>query len=63
MTPSEILKRECEEITGGLKAGQLAEIRGWLVGHGVHIPDMQADTVELTLTKPDLPPLARRVLR
>lgn len=53
---------ECTQITGGPQAGQLAEIRGWLVGQGVHVPDMQADTVELTLKKPDLPPAARRVL-
>lgn len=54
--------RECEAITGGLQSGQLAEIRGWLVGHGVHIPDMQAETVEITLRRPNLPPPARRVL-
>lgn len=54
--------RECQAVTGGLQPGQLAEIRGWLVGQGVHIPDMQAETVELTLKRPDLPPLARRVL-
>lgn len=54
--------RECVAITGGLQPGQLAEVRGWLVGQGVHIPDMQADTVEIVLRRPDLPPAARRVL-
>jgi DNA polymerase len=54
--------QEAREITGGLEAGQLAEIRGWLVGQGVHMPDMQAETVEMMLRKPDLPPAARRVL-
>jgi len=53
---------ECRRITGGLEAGQLAEIRGWLAGVGVHLPDMQSDTVELYLKKPELPPHARRVL-
>lgn len=53
---------ECQQITGGLEAGQLAELRGWLAGQGVQIPDMQADTVELYLGKPNLPPAARRIL-
>ena len=54
--------RECEALTGGLQPGQLAEIRGWLVGQGVHLPDMQADTVEMALGRPNMPPTARRVL-
>ena len=53
---------ECRRITGGIEAGQLAELRGWMAGQGVTLPDMQADTIELYLGKPDLPPLARRVL-
>jgi DNA polymerase len=49
-------------ITGGLEAGQLAEVRGWLAAQGLHLPDMQADTVELALSRPDLSPVVRRVL-
>lgn len=41
--------RECVAITGGLESGQLAEIRGWLAGQGVHLADMQAETVEAAL--------------
>lgn len=54
--------RECEQITGGIQPGQLQEIRGWLSAQGVSMPDMQADTVEMKLRYPDLPPQARRVL-
>lgn len=53
---------ECVAITGGLEAGQLAEIRGWLAAQGVSLPDMQADTVEMKLRDPNLPGHARRVL-
>lgn len=53
---------ECRRITGGLAPGQLAELRGWMAGQGVTLPDMQAETVELYLKRPDLPPLAKRVL-
>jgi DNA polymerase len=54
--------RECETITGGIQPGQLQEIRGWLAAHGVTMPDMQAETVEMKLRYPDLPAPARRVL-
>jgi DNA polymerase len=54
---------ECEAITGGLQPGQLAELRGWLAANGVSLPDMQADTVEMRLADPHLPPCpTRRVL-
>lgn len=55
--------RECVEITGGIQPGQLAEIRGWLSGQGVHLPDMQADTIEDALTWPHVVGNARRVLQ
>lgn len=68
--------RECFAITGGLEPGQLAEIRGWLAGQGVSLPDMQAETIEQALgpgwqvwdpatgqmVALALPPAARRVL-
>lgn len=52
--------QECVALTG-FQPGQLAELRGWLAAQGVHVADMQADTVEMMLGKPDLPPAARRV--
>ena len=67
--------QECVTITGGLQPGQLAEIRGWLAAQGVHLPDMQADTIEKALASafgrpptdgrpfvPPMPAAARRVL-
>lgn len=53
---------EHEELTGGLQPGQLAEIRGWLAGRGVTMPDMQADTISDALTWPHVTGDARRVL-
>lgn len=53
--------QECIALTG-FESNQLAEVRGWLAAQGVHMVDMQSDTVELYLAKPDLPPAARRVL-
>lgn len=53
---------ECVQITGGIQPSQLQEIRGWLAGQGVRMPDMQSDTIEMKLGDPNLPPLARRVL-
>ena len=53
--------QECLALTG-FEAGQLAELRGWLAARGLHLPDMQADTVELWLKRPDLAPEHRRVL-
>lgn len=46
----------------GFEPGQLAEVRGWLAAQGVHVPDMQSDTVDLWLAREGLPPLARRAL-
>jgi DNA polymerase len=53
--------QECRALTG-FEAGQLAELRGWLHAQGAHLPDMQADSVELYLKRDDLTPGARRVL-
>jgi len=53
--------RECVALTG-FEPGQLGELKGWCGAHGMPLPDMQADTVELYLTRPDLPPPVRRVL-
>lgn len=53
--------QECVEITGGIEAGQLAALRGWMAAQGVTLPDMQADTVELYLKRADgMPPTADR---
>ena len=49
--------QECVEITGGIEPGQLAELRGWMAGQGVTLPDMQAETIELYLKRADgIPP-------
>lgn len=52
---------EATRITGGLGAGQLAAIRGWLAARGVHLENMQADTIAAAL-KTEMPDDARRVL-
>lgn len=50
-------------ITGGVQPGQLAEVRGWLAGRGVRLPDMQAETIEAALKRDDIAdPDAYRVL-
>lgn len=49
-------------LTGGLGPGQLAEVRGWLAAHGVHLDDMTADTIEAALERDGLPPHCRRVI-
>lgn len=54
--------RECVEITGGIESGQLAAINGWLHAQGVHLDNMQAETVERALEWDWLPEQARRVL-
>ncbi len=53
---------ECEQITGGLQPSQLQEIKGWLAGQGVQIPNMQADTITDFLDNPHVVGNARRVL-
>lgn len=55
--------REHVAITGGLQPGQLAGVRGWLAAHGVHLPDMQAETIDNALEREGLPPPCRRVLQ
>lgn len=54
--------REFVALTNGLEPSQLGETRGWLAAQGVHMPDMQAETVAMMLRKPDLPAPARRAL-
>lgn len=58
----EMYVAECREITGGLEPGQLAEIRGWLAGQGVQIPNMQAETIDDFLGYAHVQGAARRVL-
>lgn len=58
----DVYGREHVQITGGLESGQLAEVRGWLAAQGVHLPDMQAETIEDALTWPHVTGPARRVL-
>lgn len=49
--------REHAALTGGLQPGQLGEVRGWLAGQGVSLPDMQAETIENALERADTWPL------
>lgn len=42
---------ECEELTGGIGAGQVQALRGWLAAKGVQIPNLQAETVEAELAR------------
>lgn len=53
---------ECQRITGGLHPNQLQEIRGWLAGQGVHMPNMQAETIDDFLGYAHVQGDARRVL-
>lgn len=53
---------ECERITGGIGAGQLQALRGWLAGRGVSLPDMQGETIEEALKDSLMPADAYRVL-
>jgi len=55
---------ELKHITGGAvkSANEAAKLIGWLAGRGVHMANMQAETVTTTLKRDDLPQDARRVL-
>lgn len=53
---------EFRELTGGIDPTQLQAASGWLSAQGVYMTSMDAETVAHMLTKPDLPPLARRAL-
>lgn len=49
--------------TGIEKPSQVARIQTWLHGRGIHLDDLTADTVKLTLQRADLPDLEREVLQ
>lgn len=54
------------EITGGTvqSPGQVGAIRDYLAGLGVHLPSLDADTIDATLKRADtLPPLAVEIMR
>lgn len=53
---------ECQVITGGLKPGQVQELRGWLAAKGVFTDSLDAEAIEDILGRPNLPPEARRVV-
>lgn len=53
---------ELAELTGGIKASELQQLRGWLAGQGVHMPSMDEDALDAALKRDDLPAPARRAL-
>lgn len=52
---------ECRALTG-FDPTQLQALGGWLAARGVHMSSMDADAVSDALTRPGMPPDARRVL-
>lgn len=40
---------EFTELTGGIKHSELQQFRGWLGASGVHLPNMQEETLEIAL--------------
>lgn len=54
--------QECRQLTGGINPSQLQELKGWLQGRKCNMPNMQAETIEMKLKDPLLPPDVRRVL-
>lgn len=55
---------ELATITAGAvgSVSEVAKMGTWMAEQGVHIPDMQADTVTEWLARDDLPPVCHRVL-
>ena len=47
---------ELRQLTRGAvqSADETAKLQGWLAGRGLYLPDMQADTIEEMLQRPDL---------
>jgi len=52
---------EMVRITGGIRPSEVAQLKGWLHGQGVHLDSLDEENVEQALTW-DLPEDARRVL-
>lgn len=48
------LRAEIQSITGVANPNAPAQIRGWLLNRGLALPDMQAETIEAALNRPDL---------
>lgn len=57
-------QRECEQITGGLRATQTAKLKAWFAERNVVLPDMQRGTIlrHLTVGGECMAPEVRRVL-
>jgi DNA polymerase len=54
---------ELAQITGGIKASELQQLSGWLLGkHGIFMGSMDEDSIAETLKRTDLHPEARRAL-
>lgn len=53
---------ECERLTGGIKPSQVQALAGWCTALGVPLASLDAETLDATLARNDLPPVVRRVL-
>jgi len=53
---------EMRTLTGGLEPTQVAALRGWLAGRGVHLESLDAEAIDEALGREDLPAECRRVL-
>ena len=56
------LMDESKEITGLANPNSTQQLHGWLEERGCPLPNLQAETVEMTLERGDLPDDVRRVL-
>ena len=56
---------ELHTLTGGAvaRASELAKLQQWLFAQGVSLPNMQEETIEDSVTRPNLPPQALRALQ
>lgn len=61
---SDYLTNEIKTASNGklFSAKQVAKVKAFLKKHGVQLPNLQADTIEESLKRNDLAPMARRIL-
>jgi DNA polymerase bacteriophage-type len=45
---------EFRELTGGIEPTELQQFKGWLGAHGLHLPNMQEETLDEALTRVDV---------
>lgn len=54
--------KECERLTGGIGPSKVQALAGWCTAMGVRMESLDAESLETTLKRTDLPPVVRRVL-